>query len=299
MGETGAVFKALHISKRQTYALKLFQGGFLPDDPTSHSFIKKLTLAQAIKHRHIARTYPIEEADPLRMLPMEFVYGQSVSTKIAEGPAGIDFTLRFALQAAEALDTIEQSGMVHGQITSNTLLITSDGDLKVLEFGLRELPQELLFRSVDPESSFFALMPAPRPTLSRFAYRAPEQVLGEAVSARSDLFSIGVVIYELLVGQFLFEGDNREELERQILERDLPRVHHMRPDASTDWTKVLCGLLEKDPANRYPSAQALLEDLHRLNYGAKLDHLSFQSANPRLSRRSFFRRFVGDRGEEL
>jgi serine/threonine protein kinase len=105
---------------------------------------------------------------------------------------------------------------------------------------------------------------------------------------------VGVILYELLAGEFLFEGDDREELYRQIQSRDLPKISDVRPGIGPGWTKVLRALLEKTPSNRYPSAQALLEDLRKINYGLKLDRLSFQTAQTPLSRRSFFRRFLGE-----
>jgi serine/threonine-protein kinase len=103
-----------------------------------------------------------------------------------------------------------------------------------------------------------------------------------------------VILYELLAGEFLFEGTDREELYRQIQSRELPKISEVHPGIGTSWTKILRALLEKKPVDRYPSAQALLDDLRKLNYGLKLDRLSFQTTQPPLSRRSFFRRFVGE-----
>jgi serine/threonine-protein kinase len=296
IGESGAVYKALHTSKRQTYALKLLRGSLVDSNPAQHQFLEKLRTAETLDHAHIARTYATEHTEDLTIIPLEFVYGQNLSNQIAGGPATPDFALRVALQASEALQYSHERGAIHGRLTSNTILVGSDGDLKIVDFALEALPAEMQFSDPDNGSTMWLSAPT-RPLLSRLAYRAPEQVAGGSATVQSDLFALGVIVYELLVGEFLFEGDNRDELDQQIVQRDLPKVHEIRPGVPSSWTKLLRGLLDKSPANRYPSARALLEDLHRLNYGLKLDRLSFQTANPALSRRSFFRKFIREQGE--
>jgi len=297
IGEAGAIYKALHTGRRQTYGLKLLRGCLVVENPAQRVLIEKLQIAATLDHPHVARTYPVELAEDVTIIPLEFVYGQRLADRIAEGPAMLDFVLRVALQSAEALEVSHAQGLLHGRLTCNTLLVGPDGDLKIVDFALDSLSDDMQF--ADPDNGLPAAYSCSvvRPALSRFAYQAPEQTKGSEPSVRSDLFSLGVIVYELLAGQFLFEGDNRQELDRQIVERDLPRIHEVRPEVPTSWTKLLGGLLDKNPANRYPSAQSLLEDLRKLNYGAKLDRLSFHSSNPAFSRRSFFRRFLGEQEE--
>ena len=297
LGESGFVYKALHMAKRQTYALKLLRGVLTVESPLQRQFLDKLRIAQILDHPHIARTYPIETAEDLSIVPLEFVYGQNVSEKIAEGTSTTDFALRVALQSAEALQSAHAENAIHGRPTSNNLLLCSDDHVKLVDFGLDAIPEEMLFSEPDNGIGLTGFSMPLRPPLSRFAYQAPEQIQGEPASRRSDLFSLGVILYELLAGEFLFEGADREELYRQIQSRELPKISEVRPGIGASWTKILRALLEKKPANRYPSAQALLEDLRKLNYGLKLDRLSFQTTQPPLSRRSFFRRFLGEMEE--
>ena len=294
LGESGFVYKALHLEKRQTYALKLLRGVLTAENALQRKFLDKLRMAERLDHPHISRTYPTETTEDLSIVPLEFVYGQNVSRKIAEGASTVDFALRLALQTAEALQCAHAENTIHGCLTSNNLILCADDDIKVVDFGLDAIPEEMLFPESDSASGITAFSVPTRPPLSRFAYRAPEQIQGEPASSRSDLFSVGVILYELLAGEFLFEGDNRAELDRQIQSRELPKISEVRPGAGAGWTKILRALLEKNPANRYPSTQALLEDLRKLNYGLKVDRLSFQTTQPPLSRRSFFRRFVGE-----
>ena len=295
LGESGFVYKALHIAKRQTYALKLLRGVLVIENPLQRQFLDKLRLAETLDHPHIGRTYPIEIAEDLSVIPLEFVYGRNLSEKIAEGAATVDFALRVALQAAAALQCAHRENVIHGRLTSNNVLLCSDDSIKLVEFGLSLIPEETFFSDHPDTAVGLAAFSTPqRPPLSRFAYQAPEQIQGETASPLADLFSLGVILYELLAGEFLFEGTDREELYRQIQSRELPKISEVHPGIGTSWNKVLRALLEKKPANRYPSAQALLEDLRKLNYGLKLDRLSFQTAQPPLSRRSFFRRFLGE-----
>ena len=294
LGEAGFVYKSLHIAKRQTFALKLLRGALTVESPLQRQFLEKLRIAETLDHPSIARTYPIESAEDLSIVPLEFVYGRNASEKIAEGAVTADFALRFALQTAEALHCAHAANAIHGRLTSNNVLFCSDDSIKLVDFAFDLLPEETLFSEPETSASLDAFTTPQRPPLSRFAYQAPEQIQGEPAGKRSDLFSLGVILYELLAGEFLFEGTDCEELYRQIQSRDLPKISEVHPGIGTSWTKILRALLEKKPADRYPSAQALLEDLRKLNYGLKLDRLSFQTTQPPLSRRSFFRRFLGE-----
>jgi len=294
LGESGLVHKALHIAKRQTYALKLLHGTLTVESPLQRQFLDKLRVAETLDDPHIGRTYPVEISDDLSIIPLEFVYGRNLSEKVAEGASTTDFVLRVALQTAEALQCAHAKNVIHARLTSNNLLLCTDDHVKVIDFGLDAIPEETLVSDPFTGLSETGFSMPPRPPLSRFAYQAPEQVRGEPASKRSDLFSLGVVLYELLAGEFLFEGTDRAELFRQIESRDLPKISDVHPGVGTSWTKILRALLEKKPVDRYPSAQALLDDLRKLNYGLKLDRLSFQTTQPPLSRRSFFRRFLGE-----
>jgi len=294
LGESGSVFKVVHTTQRQTFLLKLLRGQLDRAIPAHHQFLEDIQLTTYLDHPQIVRTLPLEFYEDVTVIPMEFVYGQELSEKIAEGRSTVEAVHKIALQAAEALRTAHNVGLVHGRLTSNNLLLTQEGGLKILEFGFASLPEDLLFN--DTEDTPHANLPRlpRRPPLSRYAYQAPEQVSGCKPEGSSDLFALGVILYELLVGEFLFLGNDVQELYRQIQQRELPRLEQIRPGVSRGLGKVISSLLEKNPAKRYPSAEFLLDDLRKVNYGESLDRLSFQPKDPALSRRSFFRRFVGD-----
>ncbi len=294
IGESGPVYKAVHISQRQTYALKLLRGPLERENPVHQQFLERLEVVEALNHPHIVRVFPMETHNDILLIPMEFLYGQNLSEKIAESASTIDFTLNVALQAAGALQYAHEAGIVHGRLTSNNLSLSVEGDLKILDFAFAQVSSEMNFPDADetPTATYFGK--ASKPPLSKFAYLSPEQTEGNSADERSDLFSLGVILYELLLGEFLFEGENLDELYRQIKERDLPKLSQVRPEIPSSWTKMIDALLSKNSSERYPSAKALLEDLRKINYGIPLELLSFQKPDPNLSRRSFFRRFLGE-----
>lgn len=294
LGESGSVFKAVHTSQRQTFLLKILRGQLDRAIPAHHQFTEDIQMTTYLDHPQIVRTMPLEFYEDFIVIPMEFVYGQEVSEKIAAGKSTVEEVHKIALQAVDALRTAHHAGLVHGRLTSNNLLLTHEGDLKIFEFGLASLPEDLLFHDTEDPPHANLPLTIRRPPLSRDAYLAPEQVNGYRPEGPSDLFALGVILYELLIGEFLFLGTDVEELYRQIQQRELPRVEQIRPGVSKGLGKVISSLLEKDPAKRYPSAEFLLEDLRRIRTGESIDRLSFQPKDPALSRRSFFRRFVGD-----
>ncbi|MEW5974707.1 MAG: serine/threonine-protein kinase [Acidobacteriota bacterium] len=294
LGESGVVYKALHIRQRKTLALKILRP-LDEGNPLHLQFQDDILRAAELNHPQIGRVFAIESLPTFTIVPMEFVYGQSLSERIASGPSPFDFVLRIALQAADALIFAHEVGVVHRRITSNTLLVSSDGHLKILDFGLTRLPEDLEQSETEAGSPLFSYQEPRRPPLSEISYLSPEQVRSADSDARSDLFSLGLILYELLLGEFLFLGDDPEECCRQILARDLPRLNKVRADASHSWTQVLSGLLEKEPTERYPTARELMSDLHLLKEGFLVERPGFRSKNFPITRRSFFRHFIGEK----
>lgn len=293
LGESGPLLKAVHVRHRQTYFLKILKEPLLPDNPLQRTFLDRVSTAASVSHTGIAGVYPLERADDYSLLPLEFIHGQTLAIRISNGRSDFDFVQEVAVQTAQALAAAHSAGLIHGRLTANCLLMTARGELKILDFVLPHLPTEVEYTSPEDER-FSPPKTLPSPPLSRVAYQSPEQVGGAAPTVASDLFALGVILYELLIGEFLFTGHDVEELRRQILSRELPKLKEIRPDAHSGWSRLLGILINKDPAQRYPTANSLLADLEKLKYGYSLDQPSFLPKKTSFSRRSFFRRFLGD-----
>jgi serine/threonine protein kinase len=279
--------------QRQTFFLKVLKGTLLPDNPLQRAFLDRVSIATSVLHPGIGGVYPLESVDDYSLLPLEFVHGQTLAVRISNGRSDFDFVQGVAIQSTQALAAAHSAGLVHGRLTSNCLLMTARGELKILDFVLPHVSAELEYASPEDER-FSPPLALPLPPLSSVAYQSPEQIGGVASSVASDLFALGVILYELLIGEFLFTGHDVEELRRQILSRELPKLKEVRPDAHSGWSRLLGILLNKDPAQRYPTANSLLSDLEKLKYGYSLDEPSFRPKKTSFTRRSFFRRFLGD-----
>ena len=290
-------YKATHIERRETAALLFLKRPPRQEDPAESHFLQKLALYATLDHSNLARIFPVEVHEGLYVLPMEFLHGETLAEIIGGGPRDFDLTLQTAIQASRALLEVHENGLVHGRLTSRSLFLQEGNQVKLLDAVLPYLPPNLVLQDPEDPELQEPDLPEGQPPLLHLSYRAPEQVRGQPGDARSDLFSLGAVLYELSLGEFLFTGADGAALDRQIQDRELPRLIAVRPQASPGWSRLLGALLQKDPADRYPSAYELLSDLEKLNYGFSLDKLAFRPANPRLTRRGFFRSFTGDSDE--
>ena len=294
LADTRYFYKATHVERRETIALLFLKRPLQEEDPGESQFLQKLSLFAALDHSNLARLFPIETHEGHQLLPMEFTHGKTLAEMIGAGPCDFDLALQTAIQATRALLEVHESGLIHGRLTSRSLLLQEGNQLKLLDVVLPYLPQDLVLHDPEEPESQGPDLPGGQPPLLHLSYRAPEQVRGEPADARTDLFSLGAVLYELSLGEFLFAGRDAVALDRQIQDRELPKLISVRPQASPGWSRLLRALLQKEPADRYPSAYELLSDLEKLNYGFSLDTLSFRPTNPRLSRRGFFKSFTGD-----
>jgi tetratricopeptide (TPR) repeat protein/predicted Ser/Thr protein kinase len=259
-GGMGEVYRAEDTRLGRAVALKFLRHGH--DDPIERArLLREARAASALRSSNIAAIYDLGEHDTRPFIVMELVDGEPLSERIARGPLGVPDAVAIAAQAADALDEAHGHGIIHRDIKSANLMIDERGRVKLLDFGLaRFLDQsatETLTRTGILETTAGTVM-------GTFAYMSPEQVRGRPLDPRTDLFSLGVVIYEMLTGRLPFDGGTITDVADRILNHEPPALARFNYDVPKALEGIVLKALEKDVHFRYQSARDLFIDLHHL-----------------------------------
>lgn len=256
-GGMGVVFKARDTRLDRIVALKLVSITHQGDPEAAKRLVREARAAARLDHPNICTIYSIEEINECRCITMQFVEGQTLTRLIADGPLSIEKFLGITLQIVAGLREAHRRGIAHRDIKSSNIMLTAPGQVKILDFGLARLDG----RTTDSQK-----LTATGTTLGTLAYMAPEQLLGSAGDARSDLFSLGVVMYELLTGRLVFNRDTPGAIIQAILNEEPEDLRSVRADVPPEIAAVVAKALQKDRAKRYQSANEIfseLEPLHR------------------------------------
>jgi serine/threonine protein kinase len=267
-GGMGEVYRATDTKLGRDVALKVLPPEMASDPQRLMRFQREARAVAALNHPHIVTIYSVEEFDGVRFLTMELIEGQPLDRLIPEGGFPVERTVEFAIALAGALAAAHERGIIHRDLKPANVMVTSDGRVKVLDFGLAKglakgLAQETEAASLGDttlETEAGVVMGTP-------AYMSPEQVAGEVVDCRTDIFSLGIVLYEIATGRRPFEGRTSAELGLAIV-RDNPRaIADVRADIPEDFSRLVRRCLEKDPQRRVQTARDVhneLRDLGRL-----------------------------------
>ena len=261
-GGMGVVYEAEDTRLGRRVALKFLPEKLAQDPRTLQRFEREARAASSLNHPSICTIYEVEEHDHQPVIVMELLEGQSLKDRIQRGAIAVDDLLEFGIQISDALHAAHAKGIIHRDIKPANLFLVDGGRVKILDFGLAKvMPGHLPEGAEDGESlTMDGVIPGTT------AYMSPEQVRGEEIDARSDLFSLGVVLHEMATGNRPFTGENRVLLMNAILNAKPPgpsRVNQALP-ASLD--PIIARLLEKDRAKRYQHAADLCSDLKRLKH---------------------------------
>ncbi|UCF67525.1 MAG: protein kinase [Acidobacteriota bacterium] len=280
-GGMGVVYRAMDKRLGRTVALKMLPRELAKDRERSERFEREARIASSISHPGIATLYEFDREGDVAFLTMELVEGRTVGELLREGPLPIDRVLDCGIQVSEALAAAHRQGVVHRDLKPGNIMAADSGYYKILDFGVARVDHSLagpVDGSDDGETHTLEHATKTGMLLGTLAYMSPEQVLGEPLDARSDIFSLGSVLYELTTGHTAFHGNNQIATAHAILHDEPAPLHVARTDAPMGLEAVINKCLTKSKDDRYASAALLAADLRAL----RLDSLSGPHSGLRL-----------------
>jgi len=268
----GVVYKAEDTKLKRTVALK-----FLPPELThipdvKNRFMREAQAAAALDHPNICTVYEFDEAEGKAFISMAYIEGQSLRKKIEAGPLELNEALKIATQIAEGLQEAHKKGVVHRDIKSANIMVTEKNQAKIMDFGLAR-------------TTGGSLLTKEGSTMGTIAYMSPEQARGEEVDHRTDIWSLGVVLYEMFSGQLPFKGERDQSVVYSILNEKPKPVSDLRSEIPMSIAQVMSKALEKNPDERYQQVEELLDDLKSISAGIVPEEIKVRLRKAKLVRR--------------
>jgi serine/threonine protein kinase/formylglycine-generating enzyme required for sulfatase activity/dienelactone hydrolase len=249
-GGMGIVYRAEDIKLGRAVALKFLPPELTQDKNARERFVQEARAAAALAHPNICTVYEVDDSGEHPFIAMEYVEGETLREKTRRGPLPLGEMLALASQAAEGLEAAHRKGIIHRDIKSANIMVTDKGQAKIMDFGLAKLRGG---SSLTKEGA----------TIGTVAYMSPEQARGEKVDHRTDIWSLGVVLYEMLSGELPFRGERDVSLLYSIVHEEPQSLREKKPPVSPDLQRVIGRALEKDPGSRYQTAAEMSRDIAR------------------------------------
>jgi serine/threonine-protein kinase len=282
-GGMGVVYKAEDTKLKRTVALKLLPPELTHISEVKERFMREAQAAAALDHPNICTVYEFDEAEEKTFISMAYVEGQSLRKKIESGPLELDQALRIATQVAEGLEEAHKKGVVHRDIKSANIMVTEDNQAKIMDFGLARMTGGTL---ITQEGM----------TMGTIAYMSPEQARGEEVDQRTDIWSFGVVLYEIFTGQLPFKGEQDQAVVYSILNEEPESLTNVRSEIPMSIEQVVGKALEKEPDERYQHTEELLDDLKSIAEGIEPEGIRARLRKAKLLRRKKAILYAGTAG---
>jgi eukaryotic-like serine/threonine-protein kinase len=282
-GGMGEVYRATDSKLGREVAIKILPKEMALDPGRPARFHREARAVAALNHPNVVTLYSVEECEGIHFLTMEMVNGHSLDRVISGSGLSVERIVEFGCTLSEALAVAHEKGIIHRDLKPPNVMVTNDGRLKVLDFGLA--------KEIEAESSNGAtLTSAPRTQIGTVigtpAYMSPEQASGRTLDHRTDIFSLGVILHEMSTGRRPFDGASSAELVSSILRDTPPLVTDVRADLPGDLARVIRRCLEKDPRHRFQTARDVgneFRDLARNASKGSTAHSSTQAPLARVS----------------
>ncbi len=262
-GGMGEVYLAWDAELERAVALKILPADVAADAQRMNRFVQEARAASALNHPNILTIYEIGRANATHFIATELIDGETLRERMVRAPLKLHESLDVAAQTASALAAAHQAGIIHRDIKPENIMLRRDGYIKVLDFGLAKLTEKRSKESdVDSEAATKALVQTtPGMVMGTVTYMSPEQARGVEVDARTDIWSLGCVLYEMVARRVAFEGATTSHIIVSILEREpAPLAHHTR-EVPAELERIVTKTLAKDREERYQTAKDLALDL--------------------------------------
>jgi serine/threonine protein kinase/dienelactone hydrolase len=259
-GGMGIVYKAEDTKLKRNVALKFLPPELTKNKEAKERFVLEAQAAAALSHPNICTIHEINEEEGKSFIVMEYVEGQSLKAKIDKGPLEIAEALDSAIHVAEGMEQAHKKGIVHRDIKSANIMVTDAGQAKIMDFGLAKVKGGTLLTREGT-------------TLGTVAYMSPEQARGEDVDHRSDIWSLGIVMYEMLSGQLPFMGDREASILYSVVHEEAKPVTAWNPDIPPELQQIINRALKKKPEARYAFASEMLNDLKKYRDSLRVEEI--------------------------
>jgi len=247
-GGMGVVYKAEDTNLKREVAIKFLPRHIAANEADRERFKIEAQAAAALNHPNIATIYAIEEIDDEMFIVMEYIDGQELKQRIDAGPLKVDEVLNIAMQIVDGLQAAHNKGVFHRDIKSANIMLTENDRVKIMDFGLAKIKGQMKLTKTGT-------------TVGTVAYMSPEQTRGQEVDHRTDIWSFGVVLYEMLTGQLPFKGEYEQAIVYSILNEEPEPVTGFGTSVTMRLERIVNKALVKNPAERYQTADEILVDL--------------------------------------
>ena len=269
-GGMGVVYKAEDTKLKRTIALKFLPRELMRDQEARDRFMKEAQAAAALDHPHICTVHEIDEVDGKTFIAMAYIEGQSLKEKIEAGQMEIDDVVEVAFQVAGGLKEAHDKGIIHRDIKPANIMLTEKGQAKIMDFGLAKLEWGVNLTKTAT-------------ILGTVAYMSPEQARGEKVDHRTDIWSLGCVLYEMITGQRPFKSDKDQAAIYAILNEAPQPLANLKKELTQELEQTVNKCLEKNPDKRYQDANEIIDDLSSLQKKLKFETTESQPAEKKPS----------------